>query len=86
MGVYGWGRGTGWYIIAILDSFLEIKDSPEKEVLRSHIRNIAMYYTRFQREDGGFGTFLQDRSAHCSVVCSVFQVLWFVWVRQLQLL
>ena len=72
MGVYGWGRGTGWYIIAVLDSFLEMQDSKEKDTLRLQLHEMAGYYTQFQRKDGGYGTFLQDQNTYDSSATAIF--------------
>ncbi|EDM29037.1 hypothetical protein LNTAR_14512 [Lentisphaera araneosa HTCC2155] len=72
MGVYGWGRGTGWYIIGVLDSFIEMSDSDEKNKLRSQLLAMADFYARFQRQDGGFGTFLQDKKTYDSSATAIF--------------
>ncbi|OWK74511.1 hypothetical protein CBW16_03635 [Flavobacteriaceae bacterium JJC] len=72
VGVYGWGRGTGWFILGLLDTYLELHVGSEKEKLQQHVLNAADYYLQFQREDGGFGIFLQNRETYDSSATAVF--------------
>ncbi len=66
VGVFGWGRGTGWFAIAVLDSFLEMEESQDTKKLKDTIAEMAEYYIQFQRTDGGYGVFLQDRKTYDS--------------------
>ena len=77
MGVFGWGRGCGWYILGIIDSYLELNDSKMKEKLRKNILEIAEYYSSFQRNDGGFGVFLQDENTYDSSATAIFSYFYF---------
>ena len=72
VGVFGWGRGTGWFILGVLDSYLELKDGQLKERLEKILRETAAYYLQFQREDGGFGIFIQDKNTYDSSATAVF--------------
>ena len=72
IGVYGWGRGTGWFILGLMDTFLELKQSLEKGRLKELIFHCADYYLQFQREDGGFGIFLQNNKTYDSSATAVF--------------
>lgn len=72
IGVYGWGRGTGWFILGITDTFLELKEGVEKEILKEKLFLLADYYLQFQRDDGGFGIFLQNKETYDSSATAVF--------------
>lgn len=72
VGVYGWGRGTGWFIIGVLDTYLEMKMSDEKDLLKRKLFNIADYYLQFQRDDGGYGVFIQDKETYDSSATAIF--------------
>ena len=66
LGVYGWGRGVAWYVIGLIDTYIEIKDSDEKLILKQNIKNVADSYINYQREDGGFGSILQNERTYDS--------------------
>ena len=53
MGVCDWGRGTGWYILGLLES-----DSNRERILR-----LAERMRELQRADGSFGCFLFNPSS-----------------------
>lgn len=72
VGVYGWGRGTGWFILGLIDTYLELKEGTAKKRLKKYIQSGADYYLQFQRNDGGFGIFLQDRETYDSSATAVF--------------
>lgn len=59
LGVYGWGRGTAWYIIGLIDSYENAENERIKEALRDLLLSALESYRSFQRSDGGFGHILQ---------------------------
>ncbi|WP_455505246.1 glycoside hydrolase family 88 protein [Clostridium sp.] len=71
LGVYGWGRGVAWYVIGLIDTYIEIKDSDEKLILKQNIKNVADSYINYQREDGGFGSSLQNERTYDSSATAV---------------
>lgn len=71
LGVYGWGRGVAWYVIALIDTYLEMENSKEKDILKENIRNVADSYINYQREDGGFGSILQNPRTYDSSATAV---------------
>lgn len=71
LGVYGWGRGVAWYVIGLIDTYIEIKDSDEKLILKQNIKNIADSYINYQGEDGGFGSILQNERTYDSSATAV---------------
>ena len=72
MGVFGWGRGTGWFILGLMDTYLTLKEGELKARLEKIVTETAKYYLQFQREDGGFGVFIQDKSTYDSSATAVF--------------
>lgn len=52
LGIYGWGRGTGWWMLGIMDSYLEIPS----ERLRSLIFTTAEKIKLFENTTGGFSS------------------------------
>ena len=71
LGVYGWGRGTGWYLIALTDTRYELCDVPQKDLLTSFMKEAADYYYRFQAPDGGFCTILQGGGCYDSSITAI---------------
>ena len=71
LGVYGWGRGVAWYVLGLIDTYIEIKDSDEKLILKQNIKNVADSYINYQREDGGFGSILQNERTYDSSATAV---------------
>lgn len=74
-GVFGWGRGTGWYVIGLVDSLRNTQSPERRKQLLAWIREAANEYGRFQREDGGFGSTLQRESTYDSSATAV--LAWF---------
>lgn len=68
LGVYGWGRGTGWYILALIETYKSISDYEKKCELKKIIQMAAEQYDRYQQEDGGFQTILQGGGQYDSTI------------------
>lgn len=66
LGVYGWGRGAGWYTLGLIDTYQELPECPARQQLKEQIKKTADQYLRFQRDDGGFGHILQLREGYDS--------------------
>lgn len=66
LGVYGWGRGTGWYTLGLLDTYKELPDGEDKQKLKDQMRKVADCYLCFQRPDGGFGYIMQLQKGYDS--------------------
>ena len=75
LGVYGWGRGVAWYIIGLLDSYLNAYDSTVKESIRKLMFLAAESYKDFQSLDGGFSHILQMENGYDSSATAV--LAWF---------
>jgi len=72
VGVFGWGRGTGWLLIGMIDSYFEMISGKEKNQLKSYILESAKYYLSFQRKDGGYGVFIHDKDTYDSSATAIF--------------
>ncbi|SDB06751.1 glycoside hydrolase family 88 protein [Eubacterium oxidoreducens] len=59
LSIYGWGRGQAWYILGLMDTYLELEDGPDKLELRSYIYEAAQCYRKYQNKDGSFGSIIQ---------------------------
>ena len=75
LGVYGWGRGTAWYIIGLLDTYKNLKNEKYKNLLKEWILEAAVSYLAYQRKDGGFGAILQRTQTYDSSATAV--LAWF---------
>lgn len=63
-GLFGWGRGLGWFVIGLADTWKILPDSsPDKKYLESLIIKTANSVTAFQNENGGFNWLLFDNKA-----------------------
>lgn len=63
-GLFGWGRGLGWFVIGLADTWKILPDSsPDKKYLESIIIKTANSVTAFQNENGGFNWLLFDNKA-----------------------
>jgi unsaturated rhamnogalacturonyl hydrolase len=59
VGIYGWGRGVAWYLLALIDTYFDMINEAIIQELRIHIGCLAEKYINFQHEDGGFGSIIQ---------------------------
>lgn len=75
LGVYGWGRGTAWYFIGLMDSYPLFQKKSYKEQVKKWLIEAANCYLAYQRPDGGFGAILQRTHTYdSSVTCAM---AWF---------
>tara|TARA_R110000868_G_scaffold96857_3_gene266401 strand:+ start:13800 stop:14957 length:1158 start_codon:yes stop_codon:yes gene_type:complete len=55
VGLFGWGRGLGWYAIGLIDSWTALSDShPDKEMLTASVISFAKMAISFQNENGSW--------------------------------
>lgn len=52
LGIYGWGRGVGWWMLGIIDSYLE----KPSEQLKRMIIETADKIAKFENDNGGFSS------------------------------
>lgn len=86
LGVYGWGRGTAWYFLAMLDTWKELPDSQEKNIMKTWILEAAEEYLIYQQSDGGFFTILQSNCQYDSSVTAAmayfFMNCWYIFGKE----
>lgn len=71
LSIYGWGRGTGWYLLAMLDVFLETDDICVRDKLQNWIEQAADEYCIYQEPDGGFRSILQGGGQYDSSITAI---------------
>lgn len=55
MGLYGWGRGLGWYAIGLIDTWNELEsDCESKKILEEYIINFSKSAIEFQHKNGAW--------------------------------
>lgn len=55
LGLYGWGRGSGWFALGIMDTWNELPNNDKnKNELKSVIKTFAKSVKEFQNEDGSW--------------------------------
>ncbi len=55
VGLFGWGRGLGWYAIGLMDSWLELPGNhPDKEELTQMVIRLAKTMLQFQKTNGSW--------------------------------
>lgn len=53
LGLYGWGRGLGWYAIGLIDSYCELpNDNKYKKQLEESVIKFAKTVIKYQQENG----------------------------------
>lgn len=64
LGLYGWGRGLGWYAIGLIDSYLELpKDNIYKKQLEEYVVKFAKTVIKYQQNNGSWNWIvLRDES------------------------
>lgn len=75
LGVYGWGRGTAWYVIGLMDTYEELTTTSYRDAVLQWIVEAAESYISYQRADGGFGAILQRANTYDSSATAA--LAWF---------
>lgn len=68
LGIFGWGRGTLWYLLALADTYEELPEDARKQNVQDWIASAAKSCLKYQKEDGGFHTILQGGGQYDSSV------------------
>lgn len=71
LGVYGWGRGLGWFLIGVIESYLQLDASERPEWLRQIVLEMAETVLQFQHIDGGLGSMLAIDSSYDSSITAI---------------
>lgn len=75
LGVYGWGRGTAWYVLGLIDTYDAMQNETYRSQIYNWIREAADCYVQYQRADGGFGSILQQTTTYDSSATAA--LAWF---------
>jgi unsaturated rhamnogalacturonyl hydrolase len=55
LGLYGWGRGLGWFAIGLIDTWDELpQNNKYKDVLEQSVRKFAHSTVKYQQENGAW--------------------------------
>lgn len=71
IGVFGWGRGTGWYVLGLIESLDMFIKAEYRDIVKGWIFDAAEEYIGFQHEDGGFGSIFQSKGTYDSSATAV---------------
>ena len=66
LGVYGWGRGSVWYVLGLVDTYYELVNKDFVIQLEKWIFECAESYKDFQKQDGGYGSIIQKKNTYDS--------------------
>ncbi len=75
LGVYGWGRGTAWYLIGLMDTYHQLQMPEYRAEVLQWISEAAQSYSVYQHTDGGFGSILQREETYDSSATAA--MAWF---------
>lgn len=83
LGMQGWGRGTGWYMVGLVDTLADLpKDHPAyHDIFNAYLR-AAHTLAKFQRPDGQWGWAILLRHARSDSSATAF--LGYSLIRGLQ--
>lgn len=76
-GLFGWGRGIGWFVIGLIDSWKALSNEhPHNKVLEDMIIKTARSVLKLQHEKGGFNwlVFVKESRIDSSAVATL---CWF---------
>lgn len=71
-GLFGWGRGTGWWCLGVLFSYLECPDGADKVWLKGVLEETATNIVKLQCDDGGWCTYLVLQYPYDSTATAIF--------------
>jgi unsaturated rhamnogalacturonyl hydrolase len=64
VGLFGWGRGLGWYAIGLIDAWSELPEShPQKEEVTQMVIAFAKMALSFQNDNGSWNWLITNRQS-----------------------
>ncbi len=64
VGLFGWGRGLGWYAIGLIDVWKTLdNEHPKKQMVTNWVVQFARMAMKFQRDNGSWGWLVMQDSA-----------------------
>jgi unsaturated rhamnogalacturonyl hydrolase len=78
VGLFGWGRGLGWYAIGLIDAWRALDDShPKKQIMTQWVEQFACMAMSFQRENGSWGWLVMSENAQADSSATA-TLAWFL--------
>ena len=78
VGLFGWGRGLGWYAIGLIDAWRALEDShPKKQEMTQWVEQFARMAMQFQRDNGSWGWIIMQENAR-SDSSTTATLAWFL--------
>ena len=84
LGIFGWGRGTVWYTLALADTYKSADNETQKKELLRLMREAADAYLSYQHADGGFGCILQRSRSYDSSATAGLAYFYRICSEELQ--
>jgi unsaturated rhamnogalacturonyl hydrolase len=73
LGIYGWGRGIGWYALGVVDTYHAMPaEHPEKVWVGAVLQRVAHTLCKLQRADGGWSVSLKSSSDFDASATAIF--------------
>jgi unsaturated rhamnogalacturonyl hydrolase len=73
LGMQGWGRGTGWYMLGLADTLVDLpRQHPAYPAILKAYQGAAASLKQFQRPDGHWGWAILLRKAHYDSSATAF--------------
>lgn len=66
IGIWGWGRGVGWYTLALTDMYNEVSTTAQRQLLKQLLLETAEKCLIYERKEGGFSSILQAKNVYDS--------------------
>jgi unsaturated rhamnogalacturonyl hydrolase len=63
VGLLGWGRGTGWYALGLIDTMAAVPADQRQPAGQAAVQRLAKAVMRYQRGDGGWGALITQSSS-----------------------
>ena len=64
VGLFGWGRGLGWYAIGLIDAWRILpEENPNKKVLEKSVVAFAKMALQFQNDNGSWSWIVLDKTS-----------------------
>ncbi len=77
VGLFGWGRGLGWYAIGLIDAWSELPDGhPEKDEVTQMVIAFAKMALSFQNDNGSWNWLITNRQSQFDSSASA-TLAWF---------
>jgi unsaturated rhamnogalacturonyl hydrolase len=78
VGLFGWGRGLGWYAIGLIDAWNELPVThPNKKLVEENVIHFAKMAMQFQQKNGGWNWLITNKSSQFDS-STVATLAWFL--------